>query len=87
MNKTTQISDSNHKTWTDTYYNLTPDDGLFSTKTTFGEGEEGVALNCPGYGRDGKGFVIHFKVEHLEAIHSLLAELQLLKAEQINSRK
>lgn len=87
MNKITQNTEAPHRTWTDTYYNLTPDDGLFSTKTTFGEGEKGVALNCPGCGRDGFGFVINFKVEHLEAIHSLLSELQLLKAEQINSRK
>ncbi|GGA01934.1 hypothetical protein [Okeania sp. KiyG1] len=87
MNKTTQISESPHRTWTDTHYSLTPDDWLFSAKTTFGEGEEGVALNCPGYSRDGKGFVIHFKVEHLEAVHSLLSELQLLKAEQICSIK
>ncbi|NEQ78077.1 MAG: hypothetical protein F6K23_36835 [Okeania sp. SIO2C9] len=87
MNKTTQFSDSNHKTWTDTHYALTPDDWLFSAKTTYEDGEEGVALNCPGYSRDGKGFVIVFQVEHLEAIHSLLSELQLLKAEQIRSRK
>ncbi|NES69953.1 MAG: hypothetical protein F6K24_34435 [Okeania sp. SIO2D1] len=81
MNKTTQISDSNHKTWTDTYYALTPDDWLFSAKTTYEDGGEGVALNCPGYSRDGNGFVIHFKVEHLDVLQSLVAELKALKAQ------
>ena len=86
MNEITR-KDSNHKTWTDTHYSLTPDDWLFSTKTTFGEGEEGVALNCPGHSRDRYGFVINFKVEHLDVLQSLVAELKALKAKQIHSLK
>ncbi|NET46322.1 hypothetical protein [Okeania sp. SIO2B3] len=84
MNKTTQISESKHRTWTDTSYSLAADDLLFTAKATHGEA---ITLNCPGHSRDGHGFAIHFKVEHLEAIHSLLSELQLLKAEQIRSIK
>ncbi|NEN88739.1 MAG: hypothetical protein F6K48_07335 [Okeania sp. SIO3H1] len=82
MNKTTQISDSPHRTWTDTSYNLTPDDWLFSAKATCEDGEEGVTLNCPGYSRDGNGFVINFKVEHLNVLKDLVEELESLKAEQ-----
>ncbi|NET17104.1 MAG: hypothetical protein F6K08_31965 [Okeania sp. SIO1H6] len=81
MNKTTQFSESNHKTWTDTHYALTPDDWLFSAKATCEDGEEGVTLNCPGYSRDGYGFVINFKVEHLDVLQSLVAELKALKAQ------
>ncbi len=82
MNETTHNSESKHRTWTDTYYSLSADDWLFSAKTTFEGGEEGVALKCPGYSRDGNGFVIEFKVQHLDVLKSLVAELESLKAEK-----
>lgn len=87
MNKITQSTEAPHRTWTDTYYNLTSDDWLVSFKTIFGEGEvgkgeEGIALYCPGYSRDGNGFVIHFKVKHLDALKVLVEELEGLKAQK-----
>lgn len=83
MNKTTQISESQHKTWTDTSYSLAADDLLFTAKAT---NKEAIALKCPGHSRDRQGFAIEFQVEHLEVLHGLITELQLLKAKQIHSK-
>ncbi len=77
MNETTQNSESNHRTWTDTSYSLSADSLLYISNATH---SEAIALKCPGHSRDGKGFAIEFKVEHLDVLKNLVAELENLKA-------
>ncbi|NES01719.1 MAG: hypothetical protein F6K22_02105 [Okeania sp. SIO2F4] len=73
MNET----ESKHKTWTDTSYSLSSNDLLYISNATH---SEAVALKCPGYSRDGKGFAIEFQMQHLDILKNLVAELENLKA-------
>ncbi len=78
MNKTTQNSESKPKTWTDTSYSLSVDSLLYVANATHGEA---IALKCPGHSRDGKGFAIEFRTEHLDVLQTLITKLKALKTQ------
>lgn len=65
------------RTWTDTSYSLSADSLLYISNATH---NEAVALKCPGHQLSGKGFSIEFRVDHLNTLKNLVAELEAIEA-------
>ncbi|NET11906.1 MAG: hypothetical protein F6K08_03125 [Okeania sp. SIO1H6] len=65
------------RTWTDTSYSLASTSLLYVANATHGEA---VALKCPGHQLAGKGFSIEFRVEQLNTLKNLVAELEAIEA-------
>ncbi len=67
------------RTWTDTHYQLDDEDWIYIATH---EEQGSASLVCPGYARDGEGFSIHFTPAHTEMLESLIARLQIIKAQK-----
>lgn len=63
-------------TWTDTVYNIPPNEQPSVTVLS----EKRAALHLPGFCLDGRGFALHLHIDHLETLKTLVQTLEALQA-------